>query len=243
MRYIVLLLLTLKLFGEDLLSLNKYGKELNRTIASTTGVQKRILINVYNFLQKKRVVKGSCWDYINALYRESNVSHSTIFNSKKSGPYVSLDNIRPGDWLHHINISYHNIEHSGLFIKWIDKNNSKALMLSYAGEGKNNPARLREYNISKTYQIIRAKESNMEYITIKEYAKRNKISFFNAMKLAKSGKVETITKTVDGKEQILIKSDAKIVESAKPKKVPTIEELAKEIEELKKRIKKLEAKL
>ncbi len=83
----------------------------------------------------------------------------------------------------------------------------------------------------------------MEYITIKEYAKRNKISFFNAMKLARSGKVETITKTVDGKEQIFIKSDAKITESEKPKELPTIEELAKEIEELKKRIAKLEAKL
>ena len=82
-----------------------------------------------------------------------------------------------------------------------------------------------------------------EYISIKEYAIRNKISYFNAMKLAKSGKVETKTEIIDGKEQILIKSDAKFAPKKKPKKVPTIEDLAKEIEDLKKRIAELEAKL
>jgi len=90
---------------------------------------------------------------------------------------------------------------------------------------------------------MRAKESDMEYITIKEYAIKNKISFFNAMKLAKSGKIETVTKIIDGKEQLLIKSDAKIIEKPKVTKVPTIEQLAKEIEELKKRVAELEAKL
>ncbi len=82
-----------------------------------------------------------------------------------------------------------------------------------------------------------------EYISIKEYAIRNKISYFNAMKLAKSGKVETKTEIIDGKEQILIKSDAKFAPKNEPKKVPTIEDLVKEIEDLKKRIAELEAKL
>jgi len=56
-----------------------------------------------------------------------------------------------------------------------------------------------------------------EYIPLKEYAIKNKISIFNAMKLAKNGKVESITKEINGKEQIFIKIDAK-AELPKPKK-------------------------
>lgn len=82
----------------------------------------------------------------------------------------------------------------------------------------------------------------MEYISLKEYAKRNKMSIFNTMKLAKSGKVETITKTIEGKEQLFIKSDAQLPQKPEAKKVPTIEELCQEIEELKARVKKLEEK-
>ena len=82
-----------------------------------------------------------------------------------------------------------------------------------------------------------------EYISVKEYARKNKLSIFQTVKLAKSGKVETITKEIDGKEQIFIKSDAVIKEEPKAKKVPTIEELIKEIETLKQRVKILEEKL
>ena len=82
-----------------------------------------------------------------------------------------------------------------------------------------------------------------DYISIKEYARKHKLSIFQTVKLAKSQKVETITKEIDGKEQIFIKSDAKIKKEPKPKKVPTIEELSKEIEALKKRIEILEKKV
>jgi len=83
----------------------------------------------------------------------------------------------------------------------------------------------------------------MEYIPIKEYAIKNKISIYNAIKLAKSGKVETITKEIDGKEQIFIKKDSKNRVEKKSAKEPTIKELKQEIEKLKKRVKELEDKL
>ena len=82
-----------------------------------------------------------------------------------------------------------------------------------------------------------------DYISVKEYARKNKLSIFQAVKVAKSGKVETITKEIDGKEQIFIKNDAIIKKEPKPKTVPTIEELSREIEELKKRIEILEKKV
>ncbi len=47
-----------------------------------------------------------------------------------------------------------------------------------------------------------------EFLTLKEYALKHKISIFQAVKLAKSGKVETKTKIIDGKEKIFIKDDS-----------------------------------
>ncbi len=84
-----------------------------------------------------------------------------------------------------------------------------------------------------------------EYLTIKEYAKSNKISIFQTIKLVREGKVESITKDENGKEVVYIKN--KIVEKPKnePKKLSLEEEvkaLRSKIEELEDRLSKLEAK-
>jgi hypothetical protein len=47
----------------------------------------------------------------------------------------------------------------------------------------------------------------MKELTLKEYAIKNKISIFNAMKLAKTGKVPSETRTVNGKAEIIILTD------------------------------------
>ncbi len=47
----------------------------------------------------------------------------------------------------------------------------------------------------------------MKELTLKEYAVKNKISIFNAMKLAKAGKIPSETRKVNGKEEIVILSD------------------------------------
>jgi len=83
----------------------------------------------------------------------------------------------------------------------------------------------------------------MAYITLKEYAIKNKISIFNAMKLAKSGKVESKTEIIDGKEVIFIKDEAPKTKPKPKHKEPTLQDLFKEIEALKKRVEKLEKKL
>jgi len=63
------------------------------------------------------------------------------------------------------------------------------------------------------------------------------------LKLANSGKVETLKKVINGKEQILIKDDAKISTVKAPKDEPSIKELISEIEKLKQRVEELEKKL
>jgi hypothetical protein len=82
-----------------------------------------------------------------------------------------------------------------------------------------------------------------EYIPLKEYAIKNKISIFQAVKLVKDKKVESITKVIDGKEKVFIKNEAFVVKKERIKKEPTLKELYQEIESLKKRVKELEEKL
>jgi len=112
-------------------------------------------------IDKHEVVKGSCWDYCNAVYYRSGfpnnkTSRVTVFKgSKDNGPYADAKLIKPGDWLYYVNHSYGNIEHSAIFVRWIDFAARSALMLSYGGEKRSDPARYLAYDLSSVYQIIR----------------------------------------------------------------------------------------
>ncbi len=90
-----------------------------------------------------------------------------MFNGKKSGgPYANIKDIQAGDWLHFINHSYHDIEHSSIFVGWVDKKNRIGLMLSYAGERRKEPARYKEYDLSHVYKIYRASSSKQRFSTL-----------------------------------------------------------------------------
>ena len=105
------------------------------------------------------LVKGSCWDYIDATFTKAGSSRGnrvTVFKSKKHGPYAKASLIKSADWLYFVNGSYHNIEHSAIFIKWVNYKKKIACMLSYQGEGKRKPARYKNYDLSRVYNIIRA---------------------------------------------------------------------------------------
>ena len=106
------------------------------------------------------VVRGSCWDYIDAIYRRAGVSRKQrriVFRSKKRGPYAPSGMIRPGDWLYFINTSFHNSEHSAIFVTWIDRARKIGRCISYKGMGKREPARYKNYYLGKVYHIMRPK--------------------------------------------------------------------------------------
>lgn len=117
-------------------------------------------------LEQREVVRGSCWDYSNTVYNRTgypNTSNNrqTLFKSNKEhGPYADPGQIRPGDWLFYVNHSYNDIEHSAIFVKWINYQERIALMLSYGGEKRNAPARYLPYDISHVYQITRPGEAS-----------------------------------------------------------------------------------
>lgn len=124
--------------------------------ASTEG--KNILQTSDEMITNQTIVVGSCWDYVNAVYTRAGYQDNqrvTIFEGKEQGPFVQDDIIQAGDWLYFINHSFGNVEHSAIFIAWTDVANKQALMVSYAGGDQSIPARLKVYDLSNVYNVIR----------------------------------------------------------------------------------------
>lgn len=107
-------------------------------------------------LNERTIIQGGCWDYLNTVFNRAGVTRDTIHKGTYGqGPYASSDEIEVGDWLYYINHGYNGIEHSGLFVGWVDETAKQALILSYAGEQRREPARYRVYDLSNVYQIMR----------------------------------------------------------------------------------------
>ncbi len=110
-------------------------------------------------LIKREIIRGSCWDYIDTVYTRVGFlknRRKIIYKSRKKGPFADLNMIQAGDWIYHINYSYHKVGHSGIFIGWVDRQKKLALILSYAGERRKTPARYKVYDLSSVYHITRA---------------------------------------------------------------------------------------
>lgn len=106
------------------------------------------------------VLPGDCWHYINAVYNRASVSEinrATPFKGAKLGPYAATSDVQAGDWLYFINHSYGDIEHSGIFIDWIDIEKREALVMSYPGGNRMLPARYSTYELTSIYNVMRPK--------------------------------------------------------------------------------------
>ena len=127
---------------------------------SADSAGQKVLTKGREMVNSRVVLPGSCWDYIDAVYTRAGYPESkrqTIYKTAKKGPYASASLIKPGDWLYFVNHSYGGIEHSSIFVEWIDKSGKQARMLSYAGQQRREPGRYLPYDISSVYGIIRPK--------------------------------------------------------------------------------------
>jgi hypothetical protein len=107
------------------------------------------------------IIRGGCWDYANTVYNRAGYTkqRQTVFQGTKlNGPYADVSLIQHGDFLYYVNHSYGDIEHSAIFVDWLDYPSKTALMLSYAGEHREQPASYKPYELTNVYQIIRAKQ-------------------------------------------------------------------------------------
>lgn len=130
----------------------------NAELNASPNAQK-VLVSARQMVENKEIIKGGCWDYLNAAWNKAgfdNKKRQTLFQTDiDKPPYANIDSIQAGDWLYHINYGYNNIEHSGLFVGWIDKQQGIGLTLSYAGEKRGEPARYKAYDLTGVYRIIR----------------------------------------------------------------------------------------
>jgi hypothetical protein len=136
---------------------------LDSAEATASPEGKTILKNARAMVDSQEIILGSCWDYIDSLFNRSKFEddrRATLFSSKKAGPFADVNTIRAGDWLYLINHSYGDVEHSGVFIAWIDQSKFEALLLSYPGEDRHVPGRYSEYDLTSVYNIIRAKPAS-----------------------------------------------------------------------------------
>ncbi len=133
---------------------------LDAAEAGATKEGRDILVLSRSMITKGEKISGSCWNYINTVYNRTGhpqKQRDIVFKGKLRGPYADPELVRPGDWLYYVNHSYKGIEHSGIFVDWIDKGKREALMISYAGEKRNTPARYKVYKLTNIYNIIRPK--------------------------------------------------------------------------------------
>jgi len=130
-------------------------------VSQAENVNNRAARDVMNIarvmaLNERAIIKGGCWDYLNAVFNRAGVTRDTVHKGEyRGGPYANREDIQVGDWLYYINHGYNDIEHSGLFVGWVDKEANQALILSYAGENRHEPARYRVYDLSHVYNIMR----------------------------------------------------------------------------------------
>jgi len=141
---------------------NKYAKLLIAAEQKAPPAGRKVLETGRKMaLLEQKIIKGGCWDYVNAVYEKAGFpikgKRTVLLNVKKNTKAnFSLKDLQPGDFLSYINHSYHNSEHSAIFVDWMDKEKNMALMLSYAGESRQEPARYRPYDVSDVFYIARA---------------------------------------------------------------------------------------
>ena len=132
--------------------------DLSEERASPEG--KIILSTSRSMIAEREVVVGSCWDYINAVYNRAQypaANRVTALKSKIVGPFADVTVIQPGDWLYFINHSYSEVDHSGIFVEWINIEKKTAVIMSYVGGKRKSPATYKIYDLKNVYYIIRPK--------------------------------------------------------------------------------------
>jgi hypothetical protein len=118
----------------------------------------RVLSVARAMVDRREILPGSCWDYIDAVYTRAGYPEDKrrfVYKTVKKGPYAEPKLILAGDWLYFVNHAYGGIEHSALFVEWTNRGARQARMLSYGGEKRREPGRYLEYALTNVYAIIR----------------------------------------------------------------------------------------
>lgn len=132
-----------------------------QAVRLATDRGRKILQTAQAMIDEGRIVKGSCWDWVQAVFNRAGFPNKRGFRrtafkgSRKSGPFAKPAQLQPGDWIYHVNHQYRGVPHSAIFVRWVDRSRNMAETLSYAGSRRNKPGRYGIYDLSNVYRIIR----------------------------------------------------------------------------------------
>jgi hypothetical protein len=121
----------------------------------------KILSVAVSMVDKKTLVLGACWDFINAVYTKAGFTAKkrlTVYRQPETGPFADPAILKPGDWVMYRNLPYGEIGHSALFVEWIDFDKRSALTIEYVGGKRKIPGRYREADLTKIWGVTRGKE-------------------------------------------------------------------------------------
>nr|BDT27474.1 hypothetical protein BHI3_09400 [Bacteriovorax sp. HI3] len=134
---------------------------LDRAESNATPGGRKILEVSRSMIADQDVVVGGCWDYINAVYDRAGYPSNqriTVYKSKFEGPYAKTETFEAGDWLYFVNHSYRDIEHSAIFVAWINEAKKEALMVNYIGGKKKKPGSYKRFILDNVYNVFRTRE-------------------------------------------------------------------------------------
>ncbi|MFK7991602.1 MAG: hypothetical protein AB8I08_36635 [Sandaracinaceae bacterium] len=120
-----------------------------------------VILTARGMMARREVVSGSCYRYLSEVYDRAGHSgwrnRRTVYQGNRNGPYASLDQVRPGDWLYIVNHPDRTPvgTHSVLFVGWQDRARGQAHVIEHSGWGAPSAGRERTYDISRTYRITR----------------------------------------------------------------------------------------
>lgn len=129
----------------------------SRVLGGTLGQEILRTAEIIAF-EQKRIIRGSCWDFVNEVYNEAGYpenKRTIVFKGSSAGPYANVNDLKPGDWVMHINMEYHNVEHSSIFIGWADRGKKLAKVLDYAGMDKARSGGYDKHTYAKIFCIVR----------------------------------------------------------------------------------------
>jgi hypothetical protein len=134
------------------------------SIAPDPGPGMRVLRVAEEMIVRRRIVRGSCYDYVSTVFEEAGYPsgrREQVFRSDTGGPYADRMLIQPGDWLAIVNHPERDPvgTHSVIFVRWTDAERGEAMVVSYAGNDELRPGAMVEYDLTRTYRITRATDA------------------------------------------------------------------------------------
>lgn len=129
-------------------------------ITNATPGPRRVLETARNMIRERTILRGSCWDWVYAVYTAARGETQRVFGSRITGPFADVSVIQPGDWVY-LNHVDGGGTHSAIFVGWRDDAHRYALMVSYAGMRSDTPGRFGEYDLSAVYRVMRMSDSDV----------------------------------------------------------------------------------